>query len=92
MKTEKIKLNFNAIPNNALKVSAGELFNPYILIGGTLSKPAVGLDPTKVLLHGSVAIGTAGISILAKGLLDRVGNTVPVCQDMLQKVLEHQNG
>ena len=91
LKTEEIKLNFNAIPNNALKISAIELFNPYILVEGTLSKPSIGLDPAKVLLHGSVAIGTAGISILAKGLLDRVGNTVPVCQDMLQKVLEHQN-
>jgi hypothetical protein len=86
LKTEKMHLNFNAIPNNALKISASELFNPYILVGGTLSKPDVGLDPAKVLLHGSVAIGTAGISILAKGLLDRVGNTVPLCEEMLKQI------
>ena len=86
LKTEKIHLNFNAIPNNALKISASELFNPYILVGGTLSKPDVGLDPAKVLLHGSVAIGTAGISILAKGLIDRVGNTVPLCEEMLKQI------
>ena len=78
--------NFNAIPNNALKISASELFNPYILVGGTLSKPEVGLDPAKVLLHGSVAVGTAGISILAKGLLDRVSNTAPLCEEMLKQV------
>jgi len=86
LKTEKMKINFNAIPNNALKISAGELFNPYILVGGTLSSPEVGLDPAKVLLHGGAAVGTAGISILAKGLVDRLGNTVPVCEDMLEKV------
>jgi uncharacterized protein involved in outer membrane biogenesis len=85
LKTEKINFNFNATPNNALKISAGELFNPYILVGGTLAKPEVGLDPAKVLLHGSVAIGTAGVSILAKGLLDRVGNTVPLCEEMLSQ-------
>ncbi len=86
LKTEIIHLNFNAIPNNALKISASELFNPYILVGGTLSKPDVSLDPAKVLLHGSVAIGTAGISILAKGLFDRVGNTAPLCEEMLKQI------
>lgn len=40
----------------------------------------------KVLLHGGAAIGTAGISILAKGLLDRVANSVPLCEKMLQQV------
>jgi AsmA protein len=84
LKTEKMNFNFNATPNNALQISAGELFNPYILISGTLAKPSVGLDPAKALLHGGAAIGTAGISILAKGLLDRVGNASPVCNEMLK--------
>ncbi len=86
LKTEKMKFNFNATPNQALKISASELFNPYILVGGTLSKPAVGLDPAKVLIHGGAAIGTAGISILAKGLLDRISTTVPLCEEMLKQV------
>ena len=86
LKTEEMKLNFTATPNNALKISASELFNPYILVGGTLSKPAVGLDPAKVLLHGGAAIGTAGISILAKGVIDRVSTTIPLCDDMLKTV------
>lgn len=85
-KTEKIKFNFNATPNQALKISASELFNPYILVGGTLSKPAVGLDPAKVLLHGGAAIGTAGLSILAKGLFDRISTTIPLCEEMLKEV------
>lgn len=86
LKTEKMNFNFNATPTNALKISAGELFNPYILIGGTLSKPQVGIDPTKVLLHGGAAIGTAGISILAKGFIDRVSNAMPICEEMQKKV------
>lgn len=86
LNTEEIRFNFNATPNNALKLSAGELFNPYILVGGTLSEPAVGLDPKKVLLYGGAAIGTAGLSILAKGLLDRVSTAIPVCEDMLKQV------
>jgi len=92
LKTEKMHFNFNATPNKALKISAGELFNPYILVGGTLSKPEVGLDPARVLLHGGAAIGTAGISILAKGVLDRLGNTVPLCREMLEEVQQKQSG
>jgi len=91
LKTEKMQFNFNATPNNALKISASELFNPYILVGGTLSEPQVGLDPAKVLLHGGAAIGTAGISVLAKGLLDRVGNTVPLCEEMLKQVQQKKS-
>jgi uncharacterized protein involved in outer membrane biogenesis len=85
LKTEEMKFNFNATPNNALQISATELVNPYILISGTLANPAVGLDPTKTLIHGGAAIGTAGISILAKGLIDRVGNAIPLCEEMLNK-------
>ncbi len=86
LKTEQLRFHFKATPNNALKISAGELFNPYIAVGGTLSKPTVGLDPAKVLLHGGVAIGTAGISILARGLANRVGNAEPLCEEMLETV------
>ena len=87
LKTEKMHFNFNATPNNALKISASELLNPYILVGGTLANPEVGLDPGKVLVHGGAAIGTAGLSVLAKGLLDRAGNVAPLCEK-IQK--QHQ--
>jgi len=90
LKTEEMKLNFNATPNNALKLSASELFNPYILVGGTLKNPAVGLDPAKAILYGGAAIGTAGLSILAKGLIDRVSTVVPICEDMLETVQAKQ--
>ena len=86
LKTEKMNFNFNATPNQALKISARELFNPYILVGGILSKPAVGLDAAKALIHGGAAIGTAGISVLVKGLIDRVSTTKPLCEEMLKEV------
>lgn len=83
-----MNLNFNATPQNALKISAGELFNPLILISGTLANPSVGLDPSKTILHGGAAVGTAGISILAKGLLDRLGNNNQLCEKLLQTPLQ----
>jgi uncharacterized protein involved in outer membrane biogenesis len=83
LKTEKINLNFNSTPTNALRINPGEIFYPYILITGTLAKPSAGVDPGKAALHGGAAIATLGVSVLAKGMLDRAGNTMPVCEQML---------
>ncbi|MDX2417522.1 MAG: AsmA-like C-terminal region-containing protein, partial [Xanthomonadales bacterium] len=83
LKTEKMNFNFNSTPTNALQINPGEMFHPYILIGGTLAKPTVGVDPGKAALHGGVAIATMGISVLAKGVLDRAGNAMPICEEML---------
>ena len=83
LKTEKMNFNFNSTPTNALQISPGEMFHPYILISGTLAKPAVGVDPGKAALYGGAAIATLGISVLAKGVLDRASNTVPICEEML---------
>lgn len=83
LKTEKMNLNFNSTPTNALKINAGEMFYPYILISGTLADPKVGVDPGKAALHGGAAIATMGISVLAKGLIDRASNAAPLCESML---------
>lgn len=83
LKTEKMNFNFNSTPTRALKINPGEMFYPYILISGTLAAPKVGVDPGKAALHGGAAIATLGISVLAKGVLDRAGNAIPVCEEML---------
>jgi len=89
LKTEKMNFNFNSTPTNALQINPGEMFHPYILISGTLANPAVGVDPGKAALHGGAAIATMGISILAKGVLDRAGNAVPICEEMLNNPPKH---
>jgi len=83
LKTEEMKFNFNSTPTQALKISASEMFHPYILIGGTLANPSVGVDPSKAALHGGAAIATLGLSVLAKGVVDRAGNVNPLCIEML---------
>ncbi|MCF6226273.1 MAG: hypothetical protein L3J22_08245 [Xanthomonadales bacterium] len=57
-----------------------------IVCSGTLKNPSVGIDPAKVLVRGGIAVGTAGISILAKGALDRLGNTAPLCDKMREEL------
>ncbi len=83
LKTEQMNFNFNSTPTNALKINAGELFHPFILISGTLADPKVGVDPGKSALHGGAAIATLGLSVLAKGVVDRAGALNPLCDEML---------
>lgn len=83
LKTEKMNFNFNSTPTNALKINAGELFHPFILISGTLTDPKVGVDPGKSALHGGAAIATLGLSVLAKGVIDRASALNPLCDEML---------
>jgi len=83
LKTEKMNFNFNSTPTNALQINPGEMFHPYILISGTLAEPSVGVDPGKAALHGGAAIATLGVSVLVKGVYDRAGNAIPVCEEIL---------
>ena len=84
LRTEKMHFNFNATPNNAWLINTSEVLQPYILISGSMSQPEVGIDPAQALFHGGAAIGTAGLSILVKGLLDRIRNSTPLCEEMLR--------
>ena len=55
------------------------------MVTGTLAEPKVGIDPAKAVIHGGAAIGTAGISILAKGVLDRLGTSESLCEKILEQ-------
>jgi len=83
LKTEALNINFNATPTNVLKISATEVFQPYLAITGTLANPEVGIAPGRAVIAGGAAIATLGTSVLAKGLWDRLGTAIPVCEDML---------
>jgi len=91
LKTEEMNFNFNATPTNVTKINAGEILHPYILIGGTLTNPQVGVDPGKAALYSGAAYATAGISILAKGVIDRLGSLDPVCEKMLDSAPGDEN-
>jgi hypothetical protein len=71
LKTEKLDANFRIEARKGLGLSLSNLLNPYIKVTGTLAKPSVVIDPEGVLIEGGVAVATAGLSILAKGLKSR---------------------
>lgn len=71
LQTEKLDANFKIVPRKGLGISLSNLVNPYIKVTGTLAKPALVIDPEGVLIEGSLAVATAGLSVIAKSLKNR---------------------
>ncbi len=79
LSNEKIDFNFKTAARGGLGFSAGELFNSYVKVSGTLSKPYLTVDPKGTLVNGGAAFATGGLSILATTLWDRVTRQKDPC-------------
>ncbi len=71
LKTERVDVDFNTVPQRGLGLSLSNLVNPYVKVSGTLASPSLGFNPTGTLIEGGAAVATGGISILAKSFADR---------------------
>ena len=71
LKTEVLDANFKIVPRKGLGLSLSNLVNPYIKVTGTLARPALVIDPEGVLIEGSLAVATVGLSLVAKSLKNR---------------------
>jgi uncharacterized protein involved in outer membrane biogenesis len=85
--TEKLDFDFNTRPRKGIGISAGMFTNPFIKLGGTLAQPRLGVG-AKGVGSGALAAATAGISVLAKGLVDRVAGEMDVCESTLAEAME----
>ncbi|MND02907.1 hypothetical protein D3C83_224750 [compost metagenome] len=54
-------------------------------ISGTLAQPEMVLDAPKALVYSGIAIGTGGLSIIAKGLYDRVRHSSNPCEKFVEQ-------
>jgi uncharacterized protein involved in outer membrane biogenesis len=79
LETEALGLMLSTKPREGLGVSVGNLANSFIKLGGTLTEPALGLDAAGSVTTAGAAIATGGLSLLAKGLWDRVSSGVDMC-------------
>ena len=68
---ESLDAEFSTVPQKGLGFSLTNLVNPYVGVGGTLAAPKLSLNKESVLIEGSAAVATGGLSILALGLKDR---------------------
>jgi len=85
-KTERLKLDWITKPRKGIGISASMFTNPYIRLGGTMSKPAIEMKPAEALATTGVAVATMGISLVAKGMLDRITAEKKVCKKAMKKL------
>ncbi len=86
--TEKLKFDWITKPRKGIGLSTSMLTNPYIEVGGTLGKPVIELKPIEAAASTGVAVATMGISLVAKGMLDRVTAEKKVCKKALEEIEE----
>jgi len=75
LKTETVDIGFRTAPRSRVSISAGELVNPYLKIGGTMLDPRLTMDPTGAL----VTSATLGMSAVASGLWNRMFRSGDPC-------------
>ncbi|MGI9290032.1 MAG: hypothetical protein ACR2QG_02000, partial [Gammaproteobacteria bacterium] len=71
LKDESLKLGIETVPRKGVGVSAGDLFTPFVRIGGTMEAPKAEVDPKGSLIEGGAAYLTLGLSIIGKSLYQR---------------------
>ena len=83
---ERLDVTFNTKQRKGLGLSASDLVNPFIKVGGTLAKPSLQLDPAGTVVKGGIAVATGGLSILASSLVDRYFSSKDPCGDALKEI------
>ncbi len=92
LKNEQIRLSARTTPRRIVSFSAAELINPYIQIVGTLASPRLAVDEAGVLITGGAAVATGGLSLLARGLWDRLSKSGDACGQMSKQALRELEG
>lgn len=92
LKSEQLQANVRTTPRRMLSVSAAELVNPYVRIEGTLAAPRLAVDQAGVLMSGGAAMATGGLSLVARGLWDRLSQSGDACGQASKQALEALEG
>jgi uncharacterized protein involved in outer membrane biogenesis len=87
LQNERLNLDFQTTPSKLLGASLMELVNPFVSVQGTLANPSPILDPGKTLVYGGAAAATGGLSIVAKGLWDRLRGTQKPCEQLREALM-----
>ncbi|WOJ95523.1 AsmA family protein [Congregibacter brevis] len=72
LRSEKLNISFNNRARKGLGISAASVINPFVAVTGTLAKPSLGLDIASSAISGGAAVASAGVTIIAKPLLERI--------------------
>lgn len=78
--TEELDLTIRTKTREGLGLSLGGVVNSLLAVGGTISEPALNIDPAGSITTAGAAVATGGMSVLAKGLWDRLSAETDICK------------
>jgi uncharacterized protein involved in outer membrane biogenesis len=81
LSTEEIDLTLRTKTREGLGVSLGGIVNSFLKIGGTLNDPSLAVDAAGSVTTAGAAVATGGLSVLARGLWDRVSAEANICAE-----------
>jgi len=85
LETEELDLEWVTKPRKGIGLSASAITNPYIKLGGTLADPSIEMKPLEAVTSTGIAVATGGLSILGKGLFDRITAEKKVCEQAMKR-------
>ncbi len=83
--SEQMNLSLQATPREGLGISIGSVANSFLKLGGTLRSPKLQIDKTGSITTTGAAIATGGLSLVAKGMWDRVKASADICEEILSQ-------
>lgn len=81
LETEELDLTIRTKTREGLGLSLGGVVNSLLAVGGTISEPALTIDPAGSVTTAGAAVATGGLSVLAKGLWDRLSAETDICNE-----------
>ena len=81
LQSEKLDITFRAKPRAGIGVSLGTVVNSFLAVSGTLADPAIIIDPARSATATGAAVATGGLSLLARGLWDRMSAEASICDE-----------
>ena len=89
--TEAIDLVWTIKPRSGAGISAGSIANPYIRLGGTLASPRLEVKQLQAAASTGAAVATLGVTILSRGIYNRITAEKKVCIDALAKTRKQED-
>ena len=89
--TEAIDLSWTIKPRRNVGLSPGSIANPYIRLGGTLASPRLDVKPLEAVASTGAAVATAGLTILLRGIYNRITAEKKVCVQALAKAQKQRD-
>ncbi len=77
---ESVDMTVRAKPREGLGLSLGGVANSFVKLGGSLSQPELQLDAAGTATTTGAAMATGGLSLVARGLWDRLSAANDICE------------